>query len=256
MLGKLLKYELKASARTFLPLYLALIVVSIVAGISGNTNSVLAQGISGFVIGGLFISLFVATIMVIVQRFNKNLLQDEGYLMFTLPVSSKKLILSKSLSSCIYGILSFITAMIVIIIISASVGGLQIFKGLAEGVGYVFSHMTFGYLMDVVFILLAMLLGFLTFILIIYFVLSIGQLPVFNKHRKLASFITFFVVYILLSILQSFIPTEIFAPQYLTEVQHFYSNPNVLISFGFEIVAVLAFFFGTSYILDNKLNLE
>lgn len=256
MLGKLLKYELKASARTFLPLYLALIVVSIIAGISGKTSSVLAVGISGFVMGGLFISLFVATIMVIVQRFSKNLLQDEGYLMFTLPVSSKKLILSKCLSSCIYGILSFITAMIVILLVSASAGGFELFRGIGEAIAYVFSHMTFGYFMDAVFVIIMMLLSYLSFILIIYFVLSIGQLPVFNKHRKLASFITFFVVYILLSILQSFIPTEIFAPQYLTEVQHFYSNPNVLISFGFEIVAVLAFFFGTSYILDNKLNLE
>ena len=36
MLGKLLKYELKATSRVFIPLYIAILVVSIVNGLSLN----------------------------------------------------------------------------------------------------------------------------------------------------------------------------------------------------------------------------
>ena len=98
MLGKLLKYELKATSRVFIPLYIAILVVSIVNGLSLNLEILNIQGLATIVLMCLFISLFVITIVVTIQRFNKNLLKDEGYLMFTLPVSSKHLVLSKYLT--------------------------------------------------------------------------------------------------------------------------------------------------------------
>ena len=36
---------------------------------------------------GLFMAAFVLTLIIQIQRFSKNLLGDEGYLMFTLPAS-------------------------------------------------------------------------------------------------------------------------------------------------------------------------
>ena len=91
MLGKLLKYELKATSRVFIPLYIAILVVSIVNGLSLNLEILNIQGLATIVLMCLFISLFVITIVVTIQRFNKNLLKDEGYLMFTLPVNSIKI---------------------------------------------------------------------------------------------------------------------------------------------------------------------
>lgn len=55
-------------------------------------------------------ALGVLTIVVTIQRFRKNLLGDEGYLMFTLPVSTSSLILSKCITALIYAVLSFIVA--------------------------------------------------------------------------------------------------------------------------------------------------
>ena len=264
MLGKLLKDELKASARTFLPLYLALIVVSIIAAVSGKTTSLLAQGISGFVMGGLFISLIVLTIMVIIQRFSKNLLEDEGYLMFTLPVSSKKLIISKCLSSCIYGALSFIVAMIVLFIIMVSTGGFEVIRFMPQAFGELFKWLfNFENMLDLLILMFTMILGFASFIVLIYFVLSLGQLPAFNKHRKLVAFTAFIAIMVVLSILQSvlgeFIPGINNSMYMYTDTpvyNHLYNNPGMLSVLGWTLAQVLAFFFGTSYILDNKLNLE
>lgn len=39
MLGKLLKYELKASGRIFIPLYIAILIVAVFNGIFMNTIS-------------------------------------------------------------------------------------------------------------------------------------------------------------------------------------------------------------------------
>lgn len=54
----------------------------------------------------LMITLGVLTITVIIKRFSKNLLGDEGYLMMTLPVSAKKIVASKIITSVVYLILS------------------------------------------------------------------------------------------------------------------------------------------------------
>ena len=88
MLGKLIKYEFNANSRTFLPMYIALILVAAVNRVLRVTMSEanLAFGISIMLLVGLFMALGIITLVVIIQRFNKNLLGDEGYLMFTLPV--------------------------------------------------------------------------------------------------------------------------------------------------------------------------
>ncbi|TQW45448.1 ABC transporter permease, partial [Clostridioides difficile] len=110
MLGKLLKYELKASGRIFIPLYIAILIVAVFNGIFMNTNILQVQGIGILVLTSLFMALGVLTIVVTIQRFRKNLLGDEGYLMFTLPVSTSSLILSKCITALIYAVLSFIVA--------------------------------------------------------------------------------------------------------------------------------------------------
>ena len=46
MLGKLLKYELKATSRVFVPLYIAILVVSIVNGLSLNLEIFNIQGLA------------------------------------------------------------------------------------------------------------------------------------------------------------------------------------------------------------------
>ena len=110
MLGKLMKYELKACGRIFVPLYVAILVVAAIIGVFSNTESFQVASILIFILMALFIGLMVVTIVLIIQRFKKSLLEDEGYLMFTLPVSIKNLILSKYLTSLIYIILSTIIA--------------------------------------------------------------------------------------------------------------------------------------------------
>ncbi len=58
------------------------------------------------------------TLTMMIQRFNKNLLSDEGYLMHTLPVKPWKHIASKLLASMLWMIGSVVVALISILVIT------------------------------------------------------------------------------------------------------------------------------------------
>ena len=93
MLRKLLKHEFRATGRIMLPLFGILLLVSVGANFSSrgmlNSDSSLLR-----TLGTIFIMLFIVGIFAVgiisfvlmINRFYKNLLQDEGYVMMTLPV--------------------------------------------------------------------------------------------------------------------------------------------------------------------------
>ncbi len=112
MLGKLLKYELKSTSKMMGVLYLAVLVVAAVVGfiargmIPARQGNAIAVVISGLIYGLLIVALMIVTIVMVLQRFYKNLLKGEGYLMHTLPVPTWMLVASKVISSLIWILLS------------------------------------------------------------------------------------------------------------------------------------------------------
>ena len=97
---KLLKYEWKACARICLPLYGAMLLMSVVSALmttesAQNIMDGIPTAILGMLYFALLIAVFVVTAVILIQRFYKNLLGDEGYLMFTLPVTVAQHIWSK-----------------------------------------------------------------------------------------------------------------------------------------------------------------
>lgn len=137
MLKQLLKYEFKATKSLYFGLYLALALLSVVLGVSfrqenawaDNTNfgrlEVILMVLYLSVIFAIAVLCFVST----VQRFYKNLLGREGYLMHTLPVTETQLILSKLITSMVWVLCSglvgivCITGMVCIGVLDAEVLG-------------------------------------------------------------------------------------------------------------------------------------
>lgn len=261
MLGKLLKYELKATSRVFVPLYIAILVVSIVNGLSLNLEIFNIQGLATIILMCLFISLFVITIVVTIQRFNKNLLKDEGYLMFTLPVSSKSLVLSKYLTSLIWTFLSFVVAFlsfnIIFIIPTYKYFDYSYF---INEFNLLFSNMLNLNILGQFFkITLLMVISYTIFIFNVYLSLSVGQLPIFNRFRNISSFIGFLVINLLISYAQNIVSLfvnnasiNIETIDYVTSIVSKGLNVAIVVN----IIIILVLFFATTYILDKKLNLE
>lgn len=121
MLTKLLKYEFKATARTYGTIYLALLLV---AGLLGFTFRVEDDFTVSRVFDVLFIlydllavALVVVTVITVIQRFTKNLLGREGYLMHTLPVTESQLVASKLISSAVWLLASAVVGVVSFVII-------------------------------------------------------------------------------------------------------------------------------------------
>ena len=111
MLGKLMKHEFRATARIMLPVMGAMAALALLAnlsirGLAGNLSNVPMLKILFTLIiiffGAAVVATVVMSLVIMVSRFYRNLLKDEGYLMFTLPVSVHELIWSKLIVSLVW----------------------------------------------------------------------------------------------------------------------------------------------------------
>ena len=188
MLGKLIKYEFRATARLFLPIYAAILILSgLVCLVNALSDSGAELSFLTVILVLLYVlaavGLAVTTVVVIVSRFYKNLLGSEGYLMFTLPVTTGQNILAKLIPAVCWTVGSCVLCFVVLIMQSAFQGGLDIRFSGGEGLG----------------MLLFCLLSLTAFILFCYMCMAIGQ--TFNEHKFLASVGAFIVIQMILQVL-------------------------------------------------------
>ena len=277
MLSKLLKYEFKATSRMFLPVYAVLIGAGIIQklminfGFYNDHRGLFSNIVGSLVpslIGAAAIAVFVVTLVAMINRFRKRLLGREGYLMFTLPVSTTQLILSKAIAVLIWTVLSCIVSAATIAVL---LYGREFNSFITDCVNTVAKTAqecgTANMAMFFIEAVLIVLFGIVDFTLMVYLCLSIGQLS--NKHRGLCSIgafvgINFVLKNIVLAIISNVIFSDKFVPPFyytstgpLTAtaiLQAF--NAFMLAGLVAVIIELLIYFFITKYILSNKLNLE
>lgn len=273
MLGKLLKHEIKATGRTFLPLYGALLILTIFTKLvmaigapdffSDNvTTGPVAEIILGIAFTLYFVlvvALCVMTLVVIIQRFYKNLFTDEGYLMFTLPVKTWEMVFSKLVVGLMWCVVCGLMLVISAFIISlGSFSMLEVTQAIS--VGYADFHAQFGISFNVILfeLMLFFLAGGISSILMIYASIAIGQL--FNQHRIIAAFGAYIVITIILQIIASVllavgvvsnIEVMLEGIDAVNAVQWFINGTTI-----FNVILCVLFYFCTQYIMQKHLNLE
>ena len=260
MLRKLIKYEIKASSRMLVPLYIALLAVAfvnrfmnpfeIIQEASGFNLQVIIKILSALIYYALIVGTLISSFIILIYRFYKNLLADEGYLSFTLPVETWQHILSKLITSVIWVILSIVVVISSILIVANISNFFQEFRILMETLAGEFGKSIFIELP-------AYLLVTLVYsILIIYNSISIGQL--FQKYKIVASFVAYFAFYFISqTILLITLLLFNFNNLSLLEEKNITSSFRV---FG-PITAVLLLlsighFISANYFLKKRLNLE
>lgn len=270
MFGKLMKYEMKSLSKGLIPLYGAILVVSLINSImwsvSGNGPGSTAGTISGLsqltallVYFGLCVAIAVVTFLVVIQRFYKGLLGQEGYLMFTLPVPTWQLTLSKLIGATIMTIISGIVGILSVIILGSV--GLN-WNAFLRGLGDLLANWD----LDMTFICIEMiLLGIVataSAVVDIYIAMALGHLS--NKHRVAMSFVWFIVLQTALSFLTGLIGIFVGnVPAFSLFLTNFFiispivgTHAMLWFSILVCLVETLIFYFGTTWILKNKLNLE
>ena len=261
MLSKLIGYEFRATRRIFFPAYLALLALSVLNAVSFALTSSL-DDLS--LPSGLLMMVYVVAIMAVaflslaymIVRFYQNLLGDEGYLMFTLPVRPWQLLWSKAIVSTVWMAVSVILSGISIMIVTF--GGLIadgefgnllqelpiLWNGLASELGG-------GFLVGVSLeAIVCGLVGVIAFCMHIYAALSLGQL--FHRFRLGMSF----VMYVVCSIVEQIVFVLLGNIHVEINVVQTGIMIAVAVMIVWKMVTAAVYFVISNYLLSRKLNLQ
>jgi len=214
MLSKLLKYEFRATARIFLPMYAILLVMSVAARFLYGAQMTQAQGtllniltvIVTIAVIGLLTAVVVVTVILICRRFWNNLLGREGYLMNVLPVSSSAHVWAKLIAAAVWNVLSAVLCIAALFIMLSRFADLGSFARLREVWTQLWTLLRAEGIAGqtrllIAFVAVFSLLSLLSSVLEIYAAMCIGQLA--NKHRIWASVGAYFGLGIVRSVLYS-----------------------------------------------------
>lgn len=213
MLNKLLRYELKCTSRTFLPMLAAIVLFTLL-----TKSMELLCNIFSFIkipytimlalnLVLLVLSIF-AVLIFLIQRFYKNMTGPEGYLMFSLPVSVVTHLFSKWLISIfwIFATAACGVGLGVLLIPSDQYTALRALMDAAD----LILRQTMGRSFDQMVSLLVLYLAVSAsvFMAVIYGAVSIGQLA--RSNRALASVGGYLIFYAMQQALNLFLVVILF----------------------------------------------
>jgi hypothetical protein len=296
MLGKLIKHDFKSLSRILLPAQLAILGATILgtlgfalnykAGLESFWDNSAALGlirVLTIVLCSLLVLAIIAAAVliffIIFQRFYKNLISDEGYLTFTLPVTTAEILWSKLITAVLWMLIS--TAVVILSLnifilfgtSSRTLLNLEFYRQAGQFFGEIVRVLGGRLLWPVLELLLFTLVATVFQILHIYLSLIIGGV-VSHKHKLLAGIGFYFAinigVSILSTVLQFFLTNDmvrsfsdlegrIVEPENALEVyNHVFGalQPYYWCYLVFFLALSAGGFLLSHYLLKNKLNLE
>lgn len=268
MLGKLTKYEFKATCRFFLPLYGALLLLAAMARLSQwiityNEIGLLQyfSNIFTLVYVLVVVAIFALTLIVMIQRFYKNLLGDEGYLMFTLPVKSWQLITSKLLTSLVWmvGSVLVLFASFFILIDVEMPTFREFWQSFIQANQAMLREIHTPLWLLMLEVLAVMAAGSAASVLMIYVSIALGH-TFTQRHRLLASVAAYVIVSIVLqtagTLLFTFLLNVPFMNWLLSLTAGSVLQLGLGVTFAISAVTGAVFFAITQLLLQRYLNLE
>lgn len=270
MVGKLIKHEMKAYLRSLLPVQLVLLGMGIITRVVQffESDSVVYSISFGSSLVIFIISILAAlllTLIIGVSRFYKNLFTGEGYLSFTLPVTSGQQLFTKTLVSFIFSLITVVVAVLSSIIAM----GLDVFSEVVKAAGYLLGllagevggvNLTF-YIIEAIVLVLILIIGeYLTF----YACISLGQLT--RKNKVLAAVGIYFAYYVICQILGTVLMVFMYllsGTALMDKISNFITNnPNEATHIGlcacilFSAAMAVVYYIISYQIIKKRLNLE
>ena len=269
MLTKLLKHEFRATARIMGPLYLVLLAVALGFNFSarlmdsGNfvLNMLAALVVMAYVVA--ITAVFIVAFILMLQRFYKNLLGDEGYIMFTLPASVHQHVWSKLIVSAVWfiatGVVVILSAFVAAADVSFFTDLLDVFPKLFEQLNAYYAFNGTAFLLE---FLALMLAACMSFSLQFYAALAVGHS--FANHKMALSVVFFFVFQFVMQMASGIllISLDNGAIRHLLAAMNFHVTGVAAMHvamLGLIILSVLygaVFYIVTTITLKKRLNLE
>lgn len=246
MMRKLLKYDLKSMSKVIVPFWIALFIIGVLCStqikfgfqnMGGAGNTLLVISVMVFI--ALIMAVMVMNFAVIIQRFWKGLLKEEGYLMFTLPVSERSLILSKGISAMLIT-LGTVVIILLLVLTVAMMHGFDLRQLMQIRIPDWFTA-KWGF-----YVIAFCVINILSGIYHLYVAMAIGQLS--NKNRFLCSFAAYIVLAIVFTIVETLVlEGSSMRLDYMI---------NEWAYLAVAAAEVIIYHIITEYILSKKLNLE
>ena len=273
MVKKLLKHEAKYYARTLI------IIEAVIFALALFTRLLLFfefDSIVYYILQGSSYAMFalaayaalIVTFILCIVRFYKNFFSNEGYLSFTLPVTTNQHLLAKLLSAVVYSIIVFVSVIAAALItVSGDIlnevvkAGVFLLKNLIAELP---KSGTIHLILYVIEFIVIMLLSVISSYLLYYCFIAIGQTA--KKNRILLSVGCYFAysaanqalgtfLSIGLSLAEPYIPYE--ALERFIDAHPFAFFHIIFIALIiWSVILTVVFYFVVQRIISRKLNLE
>ena len=281
MLKKLIKQDFRALSRILVPVQIGVLCASALAAVlttitmrtavyrmdAITVGQGLFAGMSAlivFLIGMAVMASWLVALLVVCMHFFKNFLGDQGYLTFTLPVSTEKLIWSKLITGMLWLVISgaviCVSGAIFLAFGMATEGVMNV--ELIKDICSVFAG-TAGYvsLLTAVELPIAGVLQLAAFLLELYFAMIVGS-QIAKKHKVLAGIGMYLVINFVVGIVRSLLAAAGFGIGGINFVLNgelnatAALNATLLITIVISAILSVSFFLWSRHLLKTRLNLQ
>ena len=263
MLGKLIKNEIKMSAHTMMNIYIA---AAVTIGIMLIAYAIDISWLSAIATVALFLIALIALIITfigVIANFYKTLYSQQGYLSFTLPVTSGQLLAAKAIVAFLWIIVSYAVSIGIMIwiydYITSLIGenNLNMIKTIIS----MFRSMPGakaikGYLV---------LLVLAVFVQLAFLSITFANTRIMQKLGAAGPIVVFFAIFIIAQIcnflLTNYVPITV-SPGTDGLVFSFGDAMSTKdLSFGvtgviFQFLISIGLFFGTGWLMNHKVNIK
>ncbi len=267
MLGKLIKHEWKAVAKTLFFIHLAIVAMTLVGklliSIKAVQKSELLTASMIMVYALSVIAVGIGTHIYLAMRFYKNMYTDEGYLSFTLPVKSWEHIVAKGLIAMAWMVIDGVVIVASIMILAIPSTEYMDFVNIFANINIDWEW--FSTLEGQDWLLFVEVVGIIISSLCVlpltyYVSISIGQL--FKNHKMLFSVIVYVVIKNVQQVLGVVVTVISMLPSAMGNMDDSSSASMTALnsmmggSLLLQLVYCVGFFFAIKFIMDKKLNLN
>lgn len=275
MLGKLIKHEFKGTYKIFGLLFSALILLTLLSRfcIYIPFDNMIYDFLTGFINIAYMISVFCITLactVIVMLRFNRNMLKDEGYLTHTLPVKVWQHIVAKVLTYTVWIIASIIMMLFSLFLYFVGTDEFDVVIDFVNSAMEAIEAYPF-LITTGIFTLVVCIIQVMVSLLAYMSALSLGQ--IFRKHKVAGAVFFYFVLNNVMSSMASGI--MMLMPDFVDDINDMETkmeeantiaqiaeiacdimNVLMLISLVLLIINAVVYFFITNYMLSKKLDLE
>lgn len=264
MTGKLFKFEMKSTARFFLPAYAILLGLSVLTRLSSELSDRIKINFApSALLSVLYVLTCIATVIltvsIVIYRFYKNLTGDEAYLMFTLPLSIHQHILIKLAVSMLWTVAGLAAGLLSLAVNLADSETPNDIKQLFD---YALSILKSQYGANAVgytiWLLIIGVLACAAYYLMFYAAVSLGQCS--RTHRVITSIAAYFGLYVANQILLSgaMLVVRMTNPRIIETITDSIQGMNILLILLTVILVAeaAAYYFITHAMMKKHLNLE